>query len=67
LAINSQVEDVDAVFKQAVNAGATIKMQLDDMFWGDRYGILEDPFGHSWSVASHICDVSPEKSNKRSN
>jgi PhnB protein len=59
--IHLQVEDVDAIFNQADRAGATIKMPLADTFWGDRYGILEDPFGHSWSVASHIRDVSPEE------
>ncbi len=56
--IHRYVEDVDAVVKQAPAAGAKI-MALDDMFWGDRYGKLEDPFGHQWSVATHIRDVSP--------
>ncbi len=59
--IHLYVEDVDAVFKRAVEAGATVKMALADMFWGDRYGILEDPFGHQWSIASHMRDVSPEE------
>ncbi|NOT67063.1 MAG: VOC family protein [Methylophilaceae bacterium] len=59
--IHLQVEDVDAVFNQAVKAGAKVKMPVDDMFWGDRYGVLEDPFGHAWSVASHVRDVSPEE------
>ncbi len=58
--IHLQVEDVDAVFNQAVKAGAKVKMPIDDMFWGDRYGVLKDPFGHAWSVASHVRDVSPE-------
>ena len=55
------VEDVDAVVAQAVRAGAKITMPVDDMFWGDRYGRLEDPFGHQWSVATHIREVSPEE------
>ncbi len=59
--IHLQVEDVDAVFKKAVAAGATIHMPVADMFWGDRYGTLEDPFGHHWSVATHIRDVSQEE------
>lgn len=59
--IHLQVEDVDAVFKHAVAAGATIHMPVADMFWGDRYGTLEDPFGHHWSVATHIRDVSQEE------
>ena len=59
--IHLQVEDVDAVVARAVSAGAKITMPVDDMFWGDRYGKLEDPFGHHWSVATHIRDVSPEE------
>lgn len=55
------VEDADAFFKRAVDAGASVKMPLADMFWGDRYGVLEDPFGHMWSVATHIQDLSPEE------
>jgi uncharacterized glyoxalase superfamily protein PhnB len=59
--IHLYVEDVDAFVKRAVAAGAKMTMPLDDMFWGDRYGKLEDPFGHQWSVATHIRDVSPEE------
>jgi uncharacterized glyoxalase superfamily protein PhnB len=59
--IHLQVEDVDAVLAQAVAAGAKVTMPVADMFWGDRYGTLEDPFGHSWSVATHLRDVSPEE------
>ena len=59
--IHLDVEDVDALVERAVAAGAKITMPLEDMFWGDRYGILEDPFGHHWSVATHIRDVSPEE------
>ena len=59
--IHLYVEDVDAFVKRAVAVGAKMTMPLDDMFWGDRYGKLEDPFGHQWSVATHIRDVSPEE------
>jgi len=55
------VEDADAQFKQAIDAGCTVCMPLDDMFWGDRYGIVQDPFGHLWSIATHIRDASPEE------
>jgi PhnB protein len=55
------VADVDAFVKRAVAAGAKITLPLDDMFWGDRYCKLEDPFGHHWSVATHIRDVSPDE------
>ena len=51
------VNDADAAFAQAITAGANVKMPLADMFWGDRYGILVDPFGHHWSIATHIRDV----------
>jgi PhnB protein len=59
--IHVYVEDVDAFVKQAVAAGARITMPLEDMFWGDRYCKLDDPFGHHWSVATHIRDVTPEE------
>ena len=59
--IHLYVEDVDATAAQAVAAGAEITMPVADMFWGDRYGILKDPFGHQWSVATHIRDVGPEE------
>ena len=59
--IHLYVNDADAVVEKAVRAGAKITMPLEDTFWGDRYGKLEDPFGHSWSVATHIRDVSPEE------
>jgi uncharacterized glyoxalase superfamily protein PhnB len=58
------VEDVDAFVKRAVDAGAKVTMPVDDMFWGDRYGKLEDPFGHHWSVATHVRDVSLEEAQK---
>jgi PhnB protein len=59
-------EDCDATFSRAVAAGATATMPLADMFWGDRYGKLTDPFGHSWGVATHVEDVSPEEIARRS-
>ncbi len=55
------VPDVDAAVAQAVAAGATITMPVADMFWGDRYGIVQDPFGHNWSLATHLRDLSPEE------
>lgn len=55
------VENVDAFVKHAVDAGAKITMPLEDMFWGDRYCQLEDPFGHHWSVATHMREVSPNE------
>jgi len=58
--IHLYVEDVDAFVKRAVAAGAKVTMPVADMFWGDRYGKLEDPFGHHWSVGTHIRDISPE-------
>jgi PhnB protein len=55
------VKDVDALFERAVAAGATPAMPLQDMFWGDRYGQVEDPFGHVWAVATHQRDVSAKE------
>lgn len=51
--IHLTVTDVDAVFARAVEAGAVVKMPVADQFWGDRYGIVQDPFGHNWSIATH--------------
>jgi len=59
--IHLYVDDVDAFAARAVQAGAKITMAVEDMFWGDRYGKLEDPFGHHWSVATHLRDVSMEE------
>ena len=59
--IHHYVEDADAVVARAVKAGAKVTMPLSDTFWGDRYGIVEDPFGHRWSIATHIRDVSPDE------
>jgi len=55
------VEDADALAARAVAAGAKVTMPVADMFWGDRYGQLEDPFGHRWSVGTHVRDVKPEE------
>jgi len=59
------VEDVDAVVKQAVDAGATIEMEIANQFWGDRFGTVADPFGHLWSIATHVEDVPPEEMAER--
>lgn len=59
------VEDVDSVFNKAINAGAKSDAPPTDMFWGDRFGKLTDPFGHVWSIATHIEDVAPEEMKKR--
>lgn len=59
--VHLYVDDVDATVARAVAAGARITMPVADMFWGDRYGQLEDPFGHRWSVATHTRDLSPEE------
>jgi PhnB protein len=55
------VEDVDAVVKRAVDTGATVAMEVADQFWGDRFGTIIDPFGHSWSIATHVEDVTAEQ------
>jgi uncharacterized glyoxalase superfamily protein PhnB len=54
------VENADQVFEQAVAAGAAAVAPIADMFWGDRWGLVEDPFGHQWHIATHTRDVSPE-------
>ena len=59
------VAEVDRLFERAVAAGAEVLMPLADQFWGDRYGILKDPFGHRWSVAGRIEDLSPRKLQER--
>jgi len=60
------VEDVDAVYNRAVSAGAKSTMPLQDMFWGDRFGNVVDPFGHQWGLATHIEDVAPDEIERRS-
>lgn len=59
--VHLMVEDVDAVVESAVAAGAKVKMPVADMFWGDRYGKIVDPFGHEWSIATHIRDMTTEE------
>jgi uncharacterized glyoxalase superfamily protein PhnB len=62
--IHLYVDDVDAFVARAVKAGAKVTMPVADQFWGDRYGKLEDPFGHHWSIATHVRDVSMEEAQK---
>ena len=59
--IHLTVADVDAKFQKAIDAGAPVVMPLDDMFWGDRYGELRDPFGHMWSLGQPMREVSQEE------
>ena len=59
------VADVDQLFRRAVEAGAKVEMPLTNMFWGDRFGKLLDPFGHTWGLATHVEDVSPEEIARR--
>ena len=65
--LNLYVEDVDRLFNQAVAAGAKVTMPLANQFWGDRYGQIVDPFGHSWALGSHVEDVAPEEMERRAN
>ena len=60
------VEDVDAIFRQAIDAGATSTMDPENQFWGDRYGSLTDPYGHAWQIATHVEDLTPEEIQERS-
>ena len=59
--IHIYTDNVDEAFNRAVSAGARVKMPLMDQFWGDRYGLVEDPFGHKWSLATHVKELSPEE------
>lgn len=59
--LHLNVADVDAAYAQALAAGAQSRMAPADMFWGDRYAQVTDPFGHHWSLATHIRDVTPEE------
>jgi PhnB protein len=59
--VHLTVTDVDTKFQQAIDAGATVVMPLDDMFWGDRYGELRDPFGHLWSMGQPMREVSQDE------
>ena len=58
-------EDVDSVYNRAVSMGSKVTMPLDNMFWGDRYGKVMDPFGHQWGVAQHVEDVAPDDMKRR--
>lgn len=62
--IHLYVPNADAVFERAVASGFTVQMPLADMFWGDRYGQVKDPFGHVWSIATHRVDVTPKQMEK---
>ena len=59
--VHRYVDDCDAAIQRAEKAGATVKMPAADMFWGDRYGVVVDPFGHNWSFATHIRDLTPDE------
>ena len=59
--IHLTVTNVDSKFQQAIDAGATVVQPLEDQFWGDRYGVLRDPFGHQWSLGQPVREVSPEE------
>jgi uncharacterized glyoxalase superfamily protein PhnB len=59
--IHMYVRDCDAAIKRAQDAGATVTMPAADMFWGDRYGIVVDPFGHQWSFGTRLKDLTPEE------
>jgi len=61
ITIHLQVADADAIFNRATEAGCNVIMPLQEMFWGDKYGLLKDPYGHQWSVATTIREVSPEE------
>lgn len=63
--ISVYVEDVDGVFGQAIELGAKPLREIENQFYGDRSGQFEDPFGHRWSIATHVEDVSPEEMAKR--
>lgn len=62
--IHIYVKDADSLFSQALAAGATVKMPLEDTFWGDRFGKVTDPFGHEWSIATRTRDLTPEEIQK---
>jgi PhnB protein len=59
------VEDADTTFKRAVEAGSKVMMPLENQFWGDRFGSIVDPFGHSWGIATHVEDLTPEEVDRR--
>jgi uncharacterized glyoxalase superfamily protein PhnB len=61
MGLHIYVDNVDQAFDRAVNAGAKVEMPVSDQFWGDRYGKLRDPFGHKWSIATHVKDMSADE------
>ena len=61
ITLHLHVPDADAVFNRAVEAGCEVRMPLEDQFWGDRYGIVADPYGHKWSIAATVRQVTPEE------
>ncbi len=63
--LNLYSDNVDAMFDQAVKAGATVMMPLANQFWGDRYGQITDPYGHRWALGQHVEDVAPEEMERR--
>jgi PhnB protein len=65
LQLHLYVQDADAVFNRALAAGARVDMPLQNMFWGDRYGKIIDPFGHVWAIATHVEDVAPQEMERR--
>jgi len=64
VSLHLYVEDADSFAQRAVEAGAKVVMPVSDAFWGDRYGQVEDPFGHRWSIATHVRDMTPEEIKK---
>jgi uncharacterized glyoxalase superfamily protein PhnB len=64
VSLHLQVPDCEEVFARAVEAGCTVTMPLADMFWGDRYGMVTDPYGHNWSIATTVKELSPEEMQK---
>jgi len=64
MGLHIYVDGVDAAFERAVKAGAKVDMPVMDQFWGDRYGKLTDPFGHKWSIATHVKDMSEDEMKK---
>lgn len=65
MGLHIYVTDVDDAFDRAVKAGAKVEMPVSDQFWGDRYGKLRDPFGHKWSIATHVKDMSADEMKER--
>lgn len=64
MGLHIYLDNVDAAFDRAVKAGAQVEMPVMDQFWGDRYGKLKDPFGHKWSIGTHVKDLSMDEMKK---